>query len=158
MLQLLPADEAAGEGEEAFVDVVAAVGADEQSAAVVKPGEGALDDPTVAAEPGAVFSLTASDQRLDAALPNEPPVLVVVVAAVGDQDPGSTSWTTYSAAHRRDAIEQLEQLADVVAVRRRQRPGERQAAAVYEEMVLAAAPAAIDGAGARFRAPFLACR
>jgi hypothetical protein len=48
VLQLLPADEAAGEGEEAFVDVVAAVGADEQPAAVLEPREGALDDPTLA--------------------------------------------------------------------------------------------------------------
>jgi hypothetical protein len=51
------------------VDVVAAVGADQQSAAVVQPGEGALEEPALAAEPGAVLGLTASDQRLDAALP-----------------------------------------------------------------------------------------
>jgi hypothetical protein len=44
-----------GEGEEALVDVVAAVGADEQSAAVVEPGEGAFDDPAVAAEAGATL-------------------------------------------------------------------------------------------------------
>jgi hypothetical protein len=48
---LLPTDEAAREGEEAFVDVVAAVGADDESAAVVEPGEGAFDDPSVAAAP-----------------------------------------------------------------------------------------------------------
>jgi hypothetical protein len=47
---VLPADEAAGEREEALVDVVAAVGADQQSTAVVQPGEGALDDPAVTAE------------------------------------------------------------------------------------------------------------
>jgi hypothetical protein len=34
-VEVLPADQAAGEREEALVDVVAAVGADEQSAAVV---------------------------------------------------------------------------------------------------------------------------
>jgi hypothetical protein len=33
------------------VDLVAAVGAEEQPAAVVQPGECALDDPTFAAEP-----------------------------------------------------------------------------------------------------------
>ena len=78
MLQPPPTDEAAGEGEEAFVDVVAAVGADEEAAAVVQPGEGAFDDPTVAAEAGAVLGLAAGDDRLDAALPDEPAVLVVV--------------------------------------------------------------------------------
>jgi hypothetical protein len=69
------------------VDVVAAVGADEESAAVVQPGEGAFDDPTVSAEAGAVFDLAASDDRLDSVFPDEPAVLVVVVAAVGDQRP-----------------------------------------------------------------------
>jgi hypothetical protein len=44
------------------VDVVAAVGADEQSAAVVEPREGALNDPAVAAEARAVFGLTTCDQ------------------------------------------------------------------------------------------------
>jgi hypothetical protein len=33
------------------VDVVAAVGADEEAAAVVEPGEGALDDPTMGPRP-----------------------------------------------------------------------------------------------------------
>jgi hypothetical protein len=71
VLQLLPADEAAGECEESFVDVVAAVGADEESAAVVQPGEGAFDDPAVSAEARAVFDLAASDDRLDSAFPDE---------------------------------------------------------------------------------------
>ena len=70
------------------MDVVAAVGADEESAAVVQPGEGAFDDPAVSAEAGAVFDLAASDDRLDSAFPDEPAVLVVVVAAVGDSARG----------------------------------------------------------------------
>ena len=48
------ADEAAAEGEERFVDLVAAVVADEQPFELMQPGEGALDHPAVAAEPGAV--------------------------------------------------------------------------------------------------------
>lgn len=39
------------------MDLVAAVGADEESASVVEPSEGALDDPALAAEPGAVLGL-----------------------------------------------------------------------------------------------------
>ncbi len=114
------------------MDVVAAVGADEESAAVVEPGEGALDDPAVAAEPGAVFGLAACDDRLDAALPDEAAVLVVVVGAVGDQRPRSVSWAAGAAADGRHPVEQLEQLRDVVAVAAGERPGERDAAAVYE--------------------------
>jgi hypothetical protein len=140
------------------VDVVAAVGADEQSAPVVEPGEGAFDDPSLAAESGAVFGLAAGDDRLDASLPDEVAVLVVVVAAVGDQQLGSAARAPDTALHRRHAVEQLQQLGDVIAVAARERPGERDPAAVYEQVVLAPASAAIDGAGTRFRAPFFACR
>ncbi len=66
------------------MDVVSAVGADEQSAAVVEPGEGPFDDPAMPAEPGAVLGLAPRDHRFDAALPDQPAVLVVVVAAVGE--------------------------------------------------------------------------
>jgi hypothetical protein len=133
------------------VDVVAAVGTDEESAAVVEPGEGSFDDPAVEAEAGAVVGLATGDDRLDASLPDEAAVLVVVVAAVGDQ-------RSRSAARPADPAEQLEQLGDVVAVASGERPGERDAAAVYEEMVLAAQAAAVDRAGAGLEAPFFACR
>ena len=42
------------------MDVVAAVCTDEETAAVVEPGEGALDDPAAASETGAVVGLAAS--------------------------------------------------------------------------------------------------
>ena len=126
------------------MDVVAAVGADQEAAAVVQPGEGAFDDPAVAAEPGAVVGLAARDDRLHAALPDEAAVLVVVVAAVGDQRSWSATRAANAAADRWYPVEQLEQLGDVVAVAAGQRPGQRDATAVYEEVVLAAPPAAID--------------
>jgi hypothetical protein len=46
-----PTDEAAGEGEEGFVDVGAAFVADAEAAVLVQPCEGAFDDPALAAEP-----------------------------------------------------------------------------------------------------------
>jgi hypothetical protein len=140
------------------VDVVTAVGADEQSAAVVEPGEGAFDDPAVAAEPGAVLCLTTGDQRFDTPLPDEPAVFVVVVAAVSDQEPWSAARPADAAADGRHPVKQFEQLGDDVAVAAGERPGERDAAAIYEQLMLASAPAAIDGAGTRFDAPFFACR
>jgi hypothetical protein len=140
------------------VDVVAAVGSDEQPASVVQPGEGAFNNPAVTSEPGAVLALAASNDGFDAALPDEAAVLVVVVAAVGDQRPRPASGPTGSTADGRHTIEQHEQLGDVVAVAARERPGERDPAAVYEEVVLAARPATIDRAGTRFGAPFFACR
>ena len=90
------------------MDVVAAVGAYEQSAAGAQPGESALDDPAVAAESGTVLGLATCDHRFDAALPEEAAVLVVVVAAVGNQRLGTLPWSADASADGRYAIEQLE--------------------------------------------------
>jgi len=139
------------------VCLVAAVGAKQQPAAVVEPGEGALDDPAVTAESGAVLGLAARDQRLDPSPPDEPAVLVVVVAAIGDDAVGTAPRPTDASTHGWDSIQEGEQLGDVVAVAAGERPGKRQAAAVYEEMLLAAAPATVDWAGTGLRAPFFAC-
>jgi hypothetical protein len=90
------------------VGFVAAVGAEEKSAAVVEPGEGSFDDPALASEPGAVFGLASGDHRFDASLPDEPAVLVVVVAAVGDDAVGPPSRAADAAAHRRYPVKQRE--------------------------------------------------
>jgi hypothetical protein len=102
--------------------------------------------------------LAAGDDWFDAELPDEAPVLVVVVAAVGDQSARPTARSSGPPSDGRHSLEQLDKLGDVVAVAASERPGERDPAAVYEEVMLAPAPAAIDGAGTRFRAPFFACR
>jgi hypothetical protein len=81
----------------------------------------------------------------------------VVVASVGDQRLRPASRATDAAAHGRHPVEQFEQLGDIVAVAAGERPGKRDATAVYEQMVLAAASAAVNRAGTRFRAPFFAC-
>ena len=68
-LQPPEADKAARDREEGLVDVCAAVVADEQPLELVEPGEGALDDPAGASEPGAVLGLASCDLGLDSALP-----------------------------------------------------------------------------------------
>jgi hypothetical protein len=100
-LQPPEADEAAGECEERFVDLVAAVVADEQSLVVVQPGEGALNDPAHSPESGAVLGLAASDLRVDVAGTELAPVLVVVVAAVGGDPVGPPARAADLAAYRR---------------------------------------------------------
>jgi hypothetical protein len=122
----------------------------------VEPGEGAFDDPALPAEPGAVVGLAAGDHWFDPSFPDQASVLVVVVAAVGEQCLGTSSWSADAAADGRYPVEQVEQLTDVVAVAAGERPGERDPAAVYEEVVLATCPAAVDRAGTRFGAPFFA--
>ena len=120
------------------MDFVAAVVADEQPLEVMQPGEGALDDPADAAQPGAVLGPASSDDRLDASRANEAAVLVVVVATIGDQFVGAEAGSADDAAHGWDPFDQRDQLSDVVAVATRDRPGERDPGCVYEKMVLGA--------------------
>ena len=68
---------------------------------MVKPGEGAFDDPTSAAQTRAVLALAAGDLGLDPAGAQLAPVLVVVVAAVGGQALGPSTWPPDRAAHGR---------------------------------------------------------
>lgn len=58
------------------------------AAEVVQVREAAFDDPALAAEPGALRGAAAGDERLDAAPPEQSAVLVVAIAAVGDDEVG----------------------------------------------------------------------
>jgi hypothetical protein len=139
------------------VDLAAAVVADEQPLELVQPGEGALDDPAVAAEPGAVLGLALGDLRGDPALAQLTPPNVVVVAAIGADTVRPSTRPADLPAHRRHAIDERDQLGAVVAVAARERPGERDPGRVDQEMVLGAVSGSINRARARLGAPFLAC-
>jgi hypothetical protein len=139
------------------VDLVAAVVADKQSLELVQPGEGAFDDPTEAAEPGAVLGLAAGNLRRDPALAEFAAVGGVVVTAVGGQALGAIARPADASAHRRHALDERDQLGDVVAVAARDRPGERDPGRVDQEMVLGAVSGSINRARARRGAPFFAC-
>ena len=151
------ADEAAAEREECFVNVATAVVADEQPFELVQPGEGALDDPAVAAEPGAVRGLAACDLGFDPAPSELATVAVVVVAAVGRHSLGPSPWSADLAAHRRDTIDERDQLGDVVAVAARERPGERDPGGIDQEVMLRPVSGSVNRARARLGAPFFAC-
>ena len=140
------------------MDVVAALVADEESFVVVQPGEGALDDPAGAAEAAAVLGLAASDLRFDPAGAELAAVLVVVVAAVGGDPIGPSAGSADLAAYRRDALDERDELGDVVAVAAGDRPGERDSGRVYEKVMLGARSGSINRARARLGAPFFACR
>ena len=123
----------------------------------MQPGEGALNDPAGAAEPGAVLGLAARDLRPDPSLTQFAPVLVVVVAAVGGNSVGATARPTDLAAHGRHTLNQGDELGYVVAVAAGDRPGERDPRCLDEEMVLRAGSGPVNWARARLGAPFFAC-
>src|SRR5213592_4610107 len=123
----------------------------------MQPGEGALDDPADPAEPGAVLGLAAGDLGADAKSAELAPVLVVVVAAIGDDTTGSLARTADLAAHRRHPLDERDQLRDVVAVAAGDGPSERDPGRVYEKVMLGAVSGPINRARARRGAPFFAC-
>ncbi|GAA3024753.1 hypothetical protein GCM10020229_40030 [Kitasatospora albolonga] len=110
------------------------------------PGIGALDDPADRARDGAVRDPTAGNDRFDAVLPQQSAVLVVVVAPVGEQLPG----TAGGAPDVGYGVEQGQQLGDVVRVAAGQGDGERGATGVGEGVVLRAGPGTVDRGSAQF--------
>jgi hypothetical protein len=139
------------------VDLRSAVVADEQALEVMQPREGALDDPAHAAQSRSMPTVAAGDLRSDAASAQLTPLRPVVVGAVGGEALGSAVRPATAAAHRRHGVDERDQLGDVVAIAGRERPGERDAAGVDEEVVLGAGSGPVNWARARLGAPFFAC-
>ena len=127
----------------------------------MEPGERALNDPALAAQAGVVLGLAAGDYRLDPPLPEQLPVLVVVVAAVGDHTVGPPTRPADHAAHRRHSVDERDQLSHVVAVRAGESEGERDPLLVDEQVVsrwcLDPGRPLSTGLGPVSPAPFFAC-
>jgi hypothetical protein len=93
-----------------------ALPADAEPAELVKPGEAALHDPALGAQPRAVVLAASGDQGLDAAGPELAAVLVVIIAPVGEQPIGAPARAADLARDRPNAVDQWQELGDVVAV------------------------------------------
>src|SRR5216683_7781780 len=104
-----------------------------------------------------MLGLAACDLGFDPTATELAPVLVVVVAAIGGDALRSSSGAADLAAHRRHAIDERNQLSDVVAIAARERPGERDPGRIDKEVVLGAVSGSINRARARLGAPFFAC-
>jgi hypothetical protein len=100
------------------MDLGVALVASSQPAEVVQVSKAALDHPALAAEARTVRAAAAGDHGRDPERSQQPAVLVVVIAAVGQQPVGLLTRATDlpgdgSAAQ---VLEQRDQLGDVVAV------------------------------------------
>jgi hypothetical protein len=140
------------------MDIGSALPTNAKAFELVQPGQRALHNPALAAQPRAVGDATPSDHRADPARPQRPPVAVEVVAAVGQQYRGTPPRPAPPAGHRPDGVDQRQQLGDVVGVAAGQRDRERDPAGVADEVVLAAWACAVDRACARLRPPLRARR
>lgn len=156
--ELLVADEGAADREECFVDVGAPVVAAGEAAVVVQPGDRALNDPALGPQTGAVFgwllgAAAFGDPRRDPPRAQFAGVAGRVVGAIGQERLGPEAVVR---ADRWDTINELDQLGDVVAIRGRQRRGQRQPVAAADQVVLAAFARAVDRRGPGLLAPPLA--
>lgn len=104
-----------------------------------------------------VAGAASADQRPDSTLSQVIPVEVVVIAAVGNQNLGLAARSPRPAAYRWDGPDQREKLGDVVAIAAGEDRGQRQAAAVADQVVLRPDLAAVDRARLSRGAPFFAC-
>jgi hypothetical protein len=90
-----------------------------------------------------VLSLAAGDHRLDPARPELTAVLVVVIAAVGEQPLGASARPA-DLADRLHTVDQRQQLGDVVAMRAGHRHRQRHPVRVSQQMVLGGGAGTID--------------
>jgi hypothetical protein len=82
------------------VHVWVALVADSESAEVVEVSEAALDDPALASDTGAVGCATAGDDGSDPESPQEPTVLVEVIATISENTIGFLAWPATLASDR----------------------------------------------------------
>ncbi len=75
-----------------------------------------------------MFGVAANDDRLDAVCPQLAAVLFKVIAAVGDHALGALTGPAGLATDGADAVDERQQLGDVVAVAGGRRSGQREAA------------------------------
>jgi predicted alpha-1,6-mannanase (GH76 family) len=138
------------------VQVEASFPAGGESFELVEQGEGLLDDVAEFAQAVDVGVAASGDDGQDASFAQFTAVRLAVVALVAEQGVGPFAGVADAAGDGRDGVDQGEGLGDIVGVRRRGDDLERGAVAVADQVVLAAALAAVDRRRARRGAPFFA--
>jgi hypothetical protein len=102
----------------------------------VKPREGALHDPAFFAEARPVLGVAPGDHGLHATRPQLTAVLVVVIAAVGEEPLSALARTSRLTGDGTYSVDQRQQLGDVVAIAASQADRERNPIGVGDQMVL----------------------
>ncbi len=138
------ADNGAAELQKRQVQLGAALVAGTQTAEIVQPGETALNDPALVAQARSVTVLAACDDRLDTAAAELATVLVMVIAAVGQKPLAALAGPADLPTHRLYAVDQRQELGDVVAVATGHTDGQRDAVGVGQKMMLGATTRAVD--------------
>ena len=112
--------------------------ADPEPTEVVQVSEASLDDPALTAQARAMAGSSSGDHGSDPESPQQPTVLIEVIATVGENTIWFLARPTALASHRAsvEVFDQRQQLGDVVAVAAGQGDRERDTRRVDQEMVL----------------------
>ena len=120
------------------MDVGAALIGSPESAVLVQPGEGPLDDPPEDAQSAAVWRSPFRNAGLDATRAKLPSSGLGVVSTVCVDTVRSLSWTAPFARYSRNRVDQWRQLRDIMGVRAGQDRCEGGPIRVCDQMMLAA--------------------
>jgi hypothetical protein len=103
----------------------------------------ALDNPPRGTQAATMFGTATGDHRDDTALLQGSAMRVGIVSTIALQDLGLTLRAPYLASYRRNAVNQRNELSDIVIVGGRQDRIQRNALRICDEVVLAARTTAI---------------
>ena len=154
--QAAPADQDAGEADEAVVDVQASFPAHGEAAELVEQGEGLLDDVTQPAQAFHAGGLGLGDDWFGTAFAAGPPEGFAAVGLVSQQCGEAAPGPAWPAGDRWIAVEQVESTLDVGDVGAAGQYIDRGAVAVADQVMLGAGFAAVDRRRACSGTPFFA--
>src|SRR5262249_15089202 len=100
------------------MDVIAAFTANSQATKLMRPTEGALDDPAVDAQPATVLRMASGQKWFDATTAQFFTVWMGVVGAITLHQLRALAGTSAVAMYGRNGIHQGQQLGYVMGVRR----------------------------------------
>lgn len=109
-----------------------------QPSKVVKPSERSLGHPAINAKAASMFLIAASQMGFNAALTKLISMRFGIIGPICIQFSRSTDRVTKLASDRRNAVDQRNQLSNIMAIRTRQRVTQRNPVRVCQNMVLAA--------------------
>lgn len=135
--------------EEAFTNVGPPFITNRQSPETPQPGQCSLDHPAIAAQLLAALDALAGNADLDGALRQRLSTARDVIGLVRMQLRRSLPWTATRAFDRLDSIQQRLKVDAVMAVRRSQQNGQRDALAFDDQVMFAAGFALVRGIAAK---------
>lgn len=150
---MVPANFYTANGHERFVDVIASFITNAKTAILMQPRETAFYHPAVDTQSAAIFGPAFSKKGDNSSLTKFSSMRFTVITPVSQHTIRTLNRSSNLACYCRDAVNQRQQLCDIVAVCASQYHRKRNTIGVRYQMVFRTFLAAIRGIGACFRPP-----